>query len=431
MSQSYAPRITTAFTLLGLLLSLPTQAGISYSLIENQATVGESITVRAILFNDGQSELNWTAPNDLVVQWRDAKGQAIRSLAELQGNKESVSVPVNNFVVFNWEAIIPTGLEGMQTVNIEGTPELFALDVHRGTPSPILTTLANAPIVEAGAAGPHDAQDPELSSDRAVTTGISNEYGPAIAQAPIKSASTSSFEHFRNAISAYEPMYFVVGNKPEKNARFQISFKYRLFTPKTQDDNAFWNHLYMGYTQTAIWDLSSDSMPFVDTSYNPSLFWHKDSVVQSDNQRMFAGLNVGVEHLSNGKGGEDSRSVNDVYIQPEFNYRFSNGSTLKFAPRFKQYFAQSENPDYKDYVGKVDWRLRWNQDNGLGLAALYRHGKSGRVSTQLDASWPLQRTPLNMNGYLYVQYYRGYGETLLGYRHKSEPQVRFGLAFVP
>ena len=51
--------------------------------------------------------------------------------------------------------------------------------------------------------------------------------------------------------------------------------------------------------------------------------------------------------------------------------------------------------------------------------------------TQIDAAWPLQRTPLNMNGYLHLQYFNGYGETLLGYNHRSGPHFRIGLSLIP
>jgi len=30
----------------------------------------------------------------------------------------------------------------------------------------------------------------------------------------------------------------------------------------------------LAYTQTSIWDLETESVPFLDTSYRPSLFWH-------------------------------------------------------------------------------------------------------------------------------------------------------------
>src|SRR3546814_3996558 len=120
-------------------------------------------------------------------------------------------------------------------------------------------------------------------------------------------------------------------------------------------------------------------MPFIDTTFHPSLFWRKDKLGETGDRRWFAGLSSGVEHKSNGKSGDDSRSLNDAFIQPELNYRFDGGSTLTFAPRIKVYFVDNQNPDYVDYMGRVDWKLRWAQDNGLVLSGLYQQGHHGQI----------------------------------------------------
>src|SRR5690606_34046317 len=113
----------------------------------------------------------------------------------------------------------------------------------------------------------------------------------------------SAFDNFRNAISPYEATYFDIGKNGGTNARFQVSFKYRLSSPKDPQNPTFFNGMYLGYTQTALWDLHGDSRPFIDTTYAPSVFWHKDSLWQSADKSLFVGLNTGVEHRSNGKSG--------------------------------------------------------------------------------------------------------------------------------
>ena len=76
-------------------------------------------------------------------------------------------------------------------------------------------------------------------------------------------------------LSENEPIYFSVGTRGDTTARFQLSFKYRLF-----DRQFGWGRnwpwlagLHFAYTQTSIWNLSETSKPFTDTSYRPSLFW--------------------------------------------------------------------------------------------------------------------------------------------------------------
>ena len=418
--------------LLGLSLSFSAvaTAGVTYSLVENQARAGEPITIRALVFNDEANALNWTPPESLVLQWHQADQSVMRSLAKLKVPAQELNVPVNHFAMVEWEALVPSAAQGIQVVNIEGAPDLFALDT-----SPLGAQLASryaqAPIIDAGAA-PAGEMDPEVDSEQLEKEGISPNYGPPVSEAPLLPASQQAFENFRLAISAHEPIYFLFGSEPEANARFQISFKYRLFNPKQEQDQGFHHHLYLAYTQRSLWDLSSDSMPFIDTTYNPSFFWHKEKLWENENSPFYLGLNAGVEHMSNGKNGENSRSLNDFYIQPEVNYTFGGGSTLSFMPRVKRYFGvSSDNADYQDYLGRVAWQMRWRQENGLSVMGTYQHGKQGRKTTQVDVSWPLRRTPLNMNGYLYAQFYRGYGETLLHYNRHSQSQVRVGLALTP
>jgi len=432
---SLATAALTGLLLTGVLSSAPAMAGITYQLDNTQALPGETVRIKGVLFNDTDSELPWTPPQTLVLQWRSDTGTVIRSLAQLESTAQQVNLPINNFARFTWKAVVPTEAKGLQAVNIEGEPVLLALDTSPLHQSPITGTPATGPVVDAGAASPGETRDPALPGAVVAAAGADSMEGPrpptATRVAAVDSGS-AAFENFRNAISPYEPVYFDVGQKGGSNARFQISFKYRLFTPEDPARPSFINHFHLGYTQLALWDLDGDSKPFVDVTYNPSLFWQKERLWSpGEHSPFYAGLTTGVEHKSNGRSGPDSRSLNDVFIQPEFRYRFDGGSTLAFTPRVKAYFGKPDNDDYAHYAGHVDWKLRWAQDNGLVLTGLYRQGTEGRNAMQFEAAWPLQRTFLSMNGYLHLQYFKGYGETLLGYNQKSSGQVRLGLALVP
>lgn len=422
---------TIAFVAIALWY-VPAWAAISYNLEQSHASAGETVRINAVMFNDTDTAIDWIPPEHLVLQWRNPAGDTTRSLAYLDTAPGQRNVPVNTFTRAAWKAVVPTGLTGLQAVNIEGEPTMLALDTTAAPIRRITGTTAASPVVDAGAAQSLHDSDPPLPETVVTAAGASPTEGPAVSNQQLAStAPQSGFDKFRNAISPYEPIYIVGGNKDGRNARYQVSFKYRLFTPPDPTETSFLNHLYLGYTQTALWDLHSDSHPFVDTSFKPSLFWRKDALLQTEDKQWFLGLASGVQHESNGKAGDDSRSLNYGYIQPEFNYRFNGGSTLTFAPQIKTYFHVRDNPDYRHYAGNVDWKLRWAQDNGLVLSGLYRQGKKSRSMTQLDAAWPLRRTPLNMNGYLHLQYFNGYGETLLGYDHRSGPHFRIGLSLVP
>lgn len=79
-------------------------------------------------------------------------------------------------------------------------------------------------------------------------------------------------------------MYFDIGTRGKTTARFQISAKYRLFSPAANRPANWYENFYLGYTQTSLWDLQSDSMPFIDTTFNPSVFWLSDNLWSSESQ---------------------------------------------------------------------------------------------------------------------------------------------------
>ena len=69
-------------------------------------------------------------------------------------------------------------------------------------------------------------------------------------------------------LSENDPMYFVVGTRGGASARFQLSFKYRLFDFDAGfgQERPWLSGLYFGYTQNSLWDLESESKAFRDTS---------------------------------------------------------------------------------------------------------------------------------------------------------------------
>ncbi|MCD0505622.1 phospholipase A [Bordetella petrii] len=417
-----------ALALAGLLgAAMPAAAGITYQLERPAAAPGETVRIQAVFFNEDNARTNWQPPNELVVQWRGANGAIVRSLARLESPAGVLNVPIDGFARVAWSTVVPAQAQGLQALSIEGEPTMMALDVSGRETGTLASTPAQGPVVDAATGIPVPAAE-------VAAAGAQPDAGPAptsAAEAQWKEQPTS-LDRYLGALSAYQPMYFSVGTRGLTTARFQISAKYRLFNPPGGRKSTFGENFYLGYTQTSLWDLESDSVPFIDTTFNPSLFWLNNDLWTSEDQNWRLGLNTGVEHMSNGKDGEDSRSLNDAYIQPAINYRFDGGSTLTFAPKLKAYMGvASENADYSDYAGHIDWNLRWAQDNGAVVSAMYRQGDSKRRTTQLDFAWPLRRTFLHMNGYLHLQYFNGYGETLLGYNQRNESQFRVGLSLVP
>ncbi|MDD2915279.1 MAG: phospholipase A [Gallionella sp.] len=232
-----------------------------------------------------------------------------------------------------------------------------------------------------------------------------------------------------SALSAHDPTYFILGARNGMNARYQISFKYRIFDKDSTPVQ--WlpvlKQVYFGYTQTSVWDLGVDSKPFHDTSYRPSLFWQKRLDLGESMPRY---LRAGFEHESNGKEGINSRSINLAYAQPAWRADFANDKSLIFAPRFYVYTDKADNPDIARYRGYADWLLRYGDENEWVLSSALRTGTAGR-SAQFDLSVPFRKALFaRTGGFVHFQFFSGYGETLLDYNQRHPAQLRAGFSIV-
>ncbi len=242
------------------------------------------------------------------------------------------------------------------------------------------------------------------------------------------------FQRFASKLTTHEPLYFSVGWREAVNARFQISFRYRLMDPEGGMARRLrlLRHLHIGYTQTTLWDLQSESAPFFDTSYRPSLFILRNRVHSFSSTRTL-GLRFGLEHESNGQGGEASRSLNVAYLTPVLSVDGVGGGRLRLAPKVYVYLGDlSDNPDIADYRGWVDLLVEWMRPGGFGVSATLRKGAdSGYGSVQLDLSYPLDRLlGGNLEAYLHLQVFNGWGETLRTYDQKLPSQIRIGFMVV-
>lgn len=228
-----------------------------------------------------------------------------------------------------------------------------------------------------------------------------------------------------------EPMYFVAGRDGgETRARFQFSFKYRLF-----DADGYlvkylsWlEKLHLGYTQTSLWNLSADSAPFEDSSYRPSFFWEFERIRSGVLPDL---LRFGYEHESNGQGGDDSRSIDTLFILPAWEEQLRERH-LAVGVKLYVYLDQAgENRDIENYRGYGDLILRYGSEDSWLAAVLWRHGARHKDTLQVDLSYPLRKKFLaRAGGYLYLQAFHGYGESLLSYDQQQSMEVRLGFAIV-
>jgi outer membrane phospholipase A len=234
------------------------------------------------------------------------------------------------------------------------------------------------------------------------------------------------------AVSIYEPVYFIVGGDGGLNAKFQISLRFRLFDDRGRLARRLpWiDDLYLSFSQTALWDLGELSKPFKDSSYRPRLFYANYDLARDFGGKLRLGLETGIGHESNGKEGDDSRSYNMLYVRPTFTLGDPDGLRAYFAPLIHNYIAASDNPDIEDYRGYVDWLFGVGSKGGLDFWGVLRKGtRSDFGSIELNASYPLSKlSGGDLTGWLMLQYFNGYGESLLDYNRKLDSQLRLGIA---
>jgi len=250
---------------------------------------------------------------------------------------------------------------------------------------------------------------------------------------PTLDALFSLYQPYLVNLAAHEPMYFLVGTKPEKS-KFQISFKYRFLNPKKApaQDHPWMKGLHFGYTQTSYWDLKSDSLPFEDTSYKPELFFLSSNIKARPAWLKGFFFQTGFQHESNGRGGELSRSTNFLYANPIFIfYDKKSRLGLQVAPKIWAYVKNDDktNADLEDYRGYFDLELKFGKADSFVLGSHLRWADQG-ASVQLDLTCPLHRFPFDaLDVYFQAQYVNTLAESLLNFRERSEV-VRLGFAIV-
>lgn len=243
----------------------------------------------------------------------------------------------------------------------------------------------------------------------------------------------SLYQSQANNFSAYKPIYGLIGTSPEKSS-FQISFKYRPFNPQGSWSKArpWLQRVFLAYTQTTFYDLKEASAPFDDTSYKPEIFFITSNLGTRPEWMQGFFIKTGLQHESNGRGGDLSRSTNFLYAQPmAVFYDKESRLGLMLAARAWTYVNNSRdhNPDLDRYRGYFELETKFGKADFIVVGAIMRWASQG-ASVQVDATYPLHRLVSgNLDLFFHVQYVNALAENLLDYPSRTEA-LRLGLALV-
>jgi outer membrane phospholipase A len=140
----------------------------------------------------------------------------------------------------------------------------------------------------------------------------------------------------------------------------------------------------------------------------------------------------GLQHESNGKDGDSSRSTNTAYFKPIFIFyssRFDLG--LQFSPRLFAYYnnSRSTNPYLSNYRGNVEFELRFGKVSGFVSTTCLRFADKG-TSFQTDLSYPISKLlKSNFDLFFHVQYTYALAESLIKYQERNQAlRIGFSIA---
>ena len=196
----------------------------------------------------------------------------------------------------------------------------------------------------------------------------------------------------------------------DTEVKFQISAKYPLAFNLLGE-----NTLYFAYTNRSFWQLyNENSAPFRETNHEPELFllmptdWELLGFKNSF-------INLGFVHQSNGRAGTLSRSWNRLYASFVFE---KDDMAIVFKPwyRIKEDIEDDDNPDIEDYLGNFGLTGVYKL-GGHTFSAMVRNSldSNNNSTIQLDWVFPFTNT---LGGY--IQYFNGYGESLIDYNYDQE-----------
>lgn len=213
-------------------------------------------------------------------------------------------------------------------------------------------------------------------------------------------------------------------------AKYQISVKTPLWL---QEDDA--SGVYFAFTAVSFWQLynSETSKPFRETNYEPEVFYQWNANLSLLGYK-FNLLRVGINHQSNGQDGLKSRSWNRIVATALFSDE-NSAYYLKTWYRLPEDEKTSlldplgdDNPDINDYYGRVElgFGIKLGEVNLFSRIRNNLSFKDNRSGIELGFTYPI-----NDRYDFLIQYFNGYGDSLIDYnRHQQRFSMGVQLRFL-
>lgn len=225
----------------------------------------------------------------------------------------------------------------------------------------------------------------------------------------------------------YKDNYFIFGpslnhkpNAHNTNVKFQVSIQQKL----TKRTLPLGTYLYLYYTQKVFWNVLEKSLPMTDLNFNPGIGIAKPLF---SNGRYIGKVSLQIEHESNGRDSIQSRSWNKVSLGANI---LITSNLIVHGKIWIPIVDGENNKDILDYCGIYQVGADYKTTNkrwAFGLLLVKRKGWNLNHNIVAEAKWRFSK---KMDWSLYLQYYNGYGESLLDYNHFAS-QLRAGIVITP
>lgn len=197
-------------------------------------------------------------------------------------------------------------------------------------------------------------------------------------------------------------------------AKFQFSLRLPVLTGIFNDRTTLW----AAYTQVSFWQAynSPESSPFRESNYEPEIFLSYQPGLNIG-PGSFDFLSIGFNHQSNGRSDPLSRSWNRILA----NVVYSNDRwVFSVSPwyRIPESSNEDNNPDIHKYLGYADYNFSYKLADDATVGLLFRNNMDldeNRSTFRLDYTFPISDSLS-----AYVQYYHGWGESLIDYNRNVQ-----------
>jgi phospholipase A1 len=166
--------------------------------------------------------------------------------------------------------------------------------------------------------------------------------------------------------------------------------------------------LNFGYTQMMYWQVYAKSQYFRETNYEPEFF------IENYFNPYIVGQ-IGIDHQSNGRGGELERSWNRGFLQVQFSGPNWLAHIKGWALVDKADSSNLHNPEIAYFLGYDNLLFSWNfMDVTTSIEVQNVESGLKRGFVQLGLSYPVLKSLS-----IYGQFFNGYGQSLIEYNHKT------------